>query len=179
MAQHTGSRRLRSTWAAVVVTVVLALLAHAPAVAAAQSSTWGWTTDSFVMSFFGGIPYRGCEKAKLTVPDAGSTGTIRATTWTSIVVGFANCSSSSTPSALNANTIRTRAQVTRNGVLQIGCDTSLVYNANGEGVLTVTDTCSKASSADATWALIGTYGWWDYDDVTWRGEVVAQPVIVD
>ncbi len=178
MAQHTEARRFRPTSAAVVVAVVLALFFQAPAASAAQSSTWGWTTDSVVMSFFGGIPYRGCEKAQLRVPNSGNTGTVRVTTWTSVVVGFANCTSS-TPSALNANTIRTRAQVTRNGVLQVGCDTSLVYNANGQGLLSVTDTCSKTSSADATWTLLGTYGWWDYDDWTWRGEVVAQPVIVD
>ena len=167
--------------AVVVLIATVALLANAPAASASQSASWGWTTDSFVMSFFGGIPYRGCEKASLTVPDAGSTGDIDSTTHTSIVVGLASCSSSTIPSSLNANTIKTRSQVLRNGGLVSGCTSSLVYNASGQGSISAstTSSCEKFSTADASWRVKGYYGWWDYDDTTWRTEVVGAPTIED
>lgn len=167
--------------ATVVLVTTIALLANAPSASAAQSASWGWTTDSFVMSFFGGIPYRGCEKATLTVPNAGSTGNINSTTTTSIVVGLASCSPSTIPSSLNADTIKTRSQVLRNGGLVSGCSSSVVYNSGGQGSISASTggSCDKTSSADATWTLLGYYGWWDYDDATWRSESVGAPTITD
>lgn len=168
-------------WLAATVATIGLILATPSAAAAAQTANWGWTTDDdVVMSFFGGIPYVGCEKAKLTVPNSGSTGTVTAKTWSSIVVGVnPNCSWSTVPSSLNANRIGARTQVTRNGVLQGGCDTGTVQNSSGQGVISATGTCTKFSSADATWKLLGTYSWWDYDDTTWRSETIGAPTIVD
>ena len=165
----------------VVLVTTLALLANAPAASATQSATWGWTTDSLVMSFWGGIPYRGCEKATLTVPDAGSSGDIHSTTFTTIVVGLASCSSSTIPSSLNANTIKTRTRVLRNGALLTGCSTSVYYNTAGQGLISANTgtNCEKATTADATWRVSGYYGWWDYDDTTWRSETVGLPLIED
>lgn len=134
------------------------------------------------MSFFGGIPYHGCEKATLEVPNAGNTGDIDATTSTSIVVGVgASCSNSSIPSSLNANTIRTRTLVLRNGYLVSGCATSTTYNSSGQGSISASTSsnCEKTSSANATWTVRGIYGWWDYDDVRWRSETVFEPEIED
>lgn len=179
MLERSRAKRRQAPRTAAVA-LFAAMLVNAPAASASQTSTWGWTTDTFTMSFFGGVPYVGCEKAELTVPDSGSTGTITLTGWSSIVVGpGATCSDSSVPSSLNANTVRVRSTVTRNGILQVNCDTGTTYNASGQGVVTGTDTCSKTSSADATWRLLGTYGWYDYDDTTWRSESVSNPVIVD
>ncbi|MEZ5245036.1 MAG: hypothetical protein R2707_08075 [Acidimicrobiales bacterium] len=173
-------RRIRHR-AAVVLITTIALLANAPAASAAQSASWGWTTDSFVMSFYGGIPYRGCEKASLTVPNSGSSGNIYSSTTTSIVVGFASCSSSSIPSSLNPDTIKTRSQVLRNGGIVSGCLSSMVYNAGGQGSISAAtgSSCDKVTSADATWTVHGYYGWWDYDDSTWRGESIGLPTITD
>jgi peptidoglycan/LPS O-acetylase OafA/YrhL len=167
--------------AAVVLIATIALLANAPAASAAQSATWGWTTDTLVMSFYGGIPYRGCERSSLTVPNSGSAGNIYSSTSTSIVVGLASCSWSSIPTSLNPDTIKTRSQVLRNGGLVSGCSSSVVYNAGGQGSISAStgSSCDKASSADATWTLLGYYGWWDYDDSTWRSESIGLPVITD
>lgn len=158
------------------------LFAGASPAGAVQTASWGWATDTFTMSFFGGIPYRGCERAELQVPNAGSTGDIDAETETSIVVGAgATCSNSSIPSSLNAYTIRTRTIVLRNGYAVSGCSTSTTYNTNGEGSIAaaVGPNCDKTSSADATWTVRGTYGWWDYDDAQWRSESVNKPTIED
>ena len=165
----------------ITLLVIVALFLNAPAASAAQSATWGWTTDSLVMSFYGGIPYRGCEKAKLTVPNSGASGSISARTYTSIVVGFDPCSSSTIPSSLNATTIKTRSQLLRNGGLVAGCSSSMVYNWGGEGQITAATGggCEKATNADATWTVRGYYGWWDYDDTTWRSETVGAPTIED
>lgn len=159
------------------------VFATASSVAASQSATWGWATDTDnPMSFFFGIPYAGCERATLTVPNSGSTGTVTATTRTSIVIGpGAQCSGSNLPSSLNAFTLRTRAYVLRNGYLVVGCSTPMVYNSSGQGVITAStgSNCQKTSSADATWTVRGVYGWWDYDDARWRSETVNQPAIAD
>lgn len=176
-----SSRRLAARWLAVTVATIAVVVAFPGAAAATQTQNWGWMTDDdVVMSFFGGIPYVGCEKARLTVPDSGSTGTITATTWSSIVVGVdPTCSWSTVPSSLDANRIGTRTQVTRNGVLQGGCDTGTVKNSSGQGVISATGTCTKTSSTDATWRVLGTYSWWDYDDTTWRAETIGAPTITD
>lgn len=79
----TPTRRVRQwTRASLLVPVLIAALVMSPTAAgASQAASWGWTTHADpVMSFFGGIPYRGCEKATLTLPDAGSGGWIYATT---------------------------------------------------------------------------------------------------
>lgn len=173
-------RKLRQR-ALLALFTTIALLANAPAASAAQSATWGWTTDTLVMSFYGGIPYRGCEKATLTVPNSGSSGNISSTTYTTIVVGLDPCTSSSAPSSLNANTIKTRSRVLRNGGLVSGCSSSVVYNSGGQGTISASTggACDKTSTADATWKVQGYYGWWDYDDLTWRSETVAAPTITD
>jgi hypothetical protein len=173
--------RRRISRATITMAVTLALLASAPAASASQSAAWGWTTDTQVMSFFGGIPYRGCEKASLTVPNDGKTGNISSTTQTSIVIGFANCSNSTIPSALNSNTIRTRSSVLRNGNLVLNCQSALVYNSSGQGSVSAStgSSCDKTTTASSTWTVQGYYGWWDYDDVVWRGEWIANPEIDD
>lgn len=174
-------RRTLKGGAGIVAAISLLLVGAAPA-SAAQSDSWGWTTDTFVMSFFGGIPYVGCERASLTVPNSGSTGDIDATTTSSIVVGASpTCSGSTIPSSLNANTIRTRARVLRNGVFVSGCTSSMIYNSAGQGSISAAtgSGCDKDTSADATWSVRGYYGWWDYDDNTWRGEYVSAPTIED
>ncbi len=115
------------------------------------------------------------------MPNAGSAGDIHSTTSTSIVVGLVSCSSSTLPSSLNPDTIKTRSQVLRNGGLVSGCSSSMVYNGNGEGSISAStgNNCDKTSSADATWKVRGYYGWWDYDDATWRSETVGAPTITD
>lgn len=179
----TSTRRWRTLrGGATIVAAISLLLAGAPPASAAQSASWGWTTDTFVMSFFGGIPYVGCEKSSLTVPNSGSTGDIGAITTSSIVVGASpTCSGSTIPSALNADTIRTRVRVTRNGAFVSGCTSSMIYNSAGQGTVTAAtgSNCDKDTSADATWSVRGYYGWWDYDDNTWRGEYVSAPKIED
>ena len=178
MKRPLGRFRLAAVAA---VTVAVLTVGSTPAFAA-QTATWGWTTDTFTMSFFGGIPYVGCEKARLTVPNSGSSGDIDAKTWTSIVVGVgAQCSDSTLPSSLNANTIKTRAQVFRNGGLLSGCSSAVVYNSGGQGSISAStgSNCEKSTTADATWTVRGYYAWWDYDDAVWRSEIIARPKIKD
>jgi hypothetical protein len=184
MSDNSARRRPRHA-VRVLVTVVatVGLSINAPAASASVTETWGWTTDTFTMSFFGGIPYVGCEKATLTVPNSGSTGDLDSTTWSSIVVGVGGvCSNSSIPSSLNNNTIKTQSKIFRNGSLQSGggCSTSVTYNTTGQGSISVsTSGCQKSSTTDATWSVSGYYGWWDYDDTVWRSETVVAPIIED
>ncbi len=174
--------RLRPARAIVVLATTFGLCFNLPAAAAAVTDTWGWTTDTTTMSFFGGIPYRGCEWATLTVPNSGSTGALDSTTRSSIVVGLGVCTWGSIPSSLNASTIRTRSRIMRNGALMSGggCQTAVVYNTGSQGsVAASTNGCEKTTTTDATWSVSGYYGWYDYDDAVWRAEYVSGPVIED
>lgn len=139
----------------------------------------GMDNCSLTMSFFGGIPYRGCERAFLNVPDPGQTGTILATTYSGVVVGVGVSCSFSDVTTLNPSTVRARTQVYRNGQLyQTGnCTSATNYNTAGQSYVTASSpgTCQKSSTSSYRWSVYGTYGWYDYDDTTWRSEAIENP----